>query len=204
MKKLIAIPTDTKIEVGDIVKKIKNTPLEEALGEDFVGKYFINQNPNVKHEQGYCEKHHVYLVDDSEITKFPARTCFLHEGTYLLRMCSHIDHLKQNEEKVLATTNPAYPSLCTLDLQDCIDLLNRGISEINPDTKLLNFKPKSKLDEFLDKVDRLCYEYGYEIHPSVEGWTGKLNENGEYPTIAVIGNGEAVKLIHIDGDGRGK
>lgn len=62
----------------------------------------------------------------------------------------------------------------------------------------------AKMEEFLDKVDALCWEYGYEIHPTIEGWTGKINENGEYDTIAIIGNGEYVKLTNIDGDGRGK
>ena len=33
------------------------------------------------------------------------------------------------------------------------------------------------MDEFLDKVDTLCYEYGYEIWPTVKGWTGEVNEN---------------------------
>jgi hypothetical protein len=69
-------------------------------------------------------------------------------------------------------------------------------------------KTSEKMEEFLDKVDKLCYEYGYQIYPTVEGWTGrhKLNDKGEqeYETIAVIGNGESVKLIYIDGDGRGK
>lgn len=61
-----------------------------------------------------------------------------------------------------------------------------------------------KMNEFLDKVDTLCWEYGYEIHPTVEGWTGKVNENGEYNTIAIIGNGETARVTFIDGDGRGK
>jgi hypothetical protein len=61
-----------------------------------------------------------------------------------------------------------------------------------------------KMKEFLHKVDALCFEYGYEIHPTVEGWTGKTDENGEYQTIAIIGNGETVKLISIDGDGMGE
>lgn len=61
-----------------------------------------------------------------------------------------------------------------------------------------------KMDEFLDKVDQLCFEYGYEIWPTTEGWTGKVNENGEYDTIAIIGNGEKQKIMYIDGDGRGK
>lgn len=61
-----------------------------------------------------------------------------------------------------------------------------------------------KMDEFLDKVDKLCWEYGYEIYPTEKGWTGKVNENGEYDSIAIIGNDEIVKVLYIDGDGRGK
>ena len=61
-------------------------------------------------------------------------------------------------------------------------------------------KISEKMDEFLDKVDTLCWEYGYEIRPTDFG----LNKNGEYKTITINGNGELVKLIHIDGDGRGK
>lgn len=61
-----------------------------------------------------------------------------------------------------------------------------------------------KMDEFLDKVDALCFEYGYEIHPTVNGWTGKTDENGKYETIAIIGNGEVVEVVFFDGDGRGK
>jgi hypothetical protein len=65
-------------------------------------------------------------------------------------------------------------------------------------------KFSGKMEEFLDKVDALCYEYGYEIHPTVKGWTGKLNTDGKYDTIAIIGDDEVVEVIHIDGDGRGK
>lgn len=67
-----------------------------------------------------------------------------------------------------------------------------------------NVPISDKMNEFLDKVDTLCWEYGYEIHPTVEGWTGKVNENGEYNTIAIIGNGETARVTFIDGDGRGK
>nr|WP_298655191.1 hypothetical protein [uncultured Flavobacterium sp.] len=45
-----------------------------------------------------------------------------------------------------------------------------------------------KMNEFLDKVDALCYEYGYEIYPTIHGWTGETDENGKYKTIAIIGN----------------
>ena len=48
------------------------------------------------------------------------------------------------------------------------------------------------MEEFLDKVDSLCYEYGYEIYP------------GEYDTIVILGDSKPVKLLYIDGDGRGK
>jgi len=61
-----------------------------------------------------------------------------------------------------------------------------------------------KMDEFLDKVDTLCFEYGYEIHPTIQGWTGKVDEDGKYDTIAIIGNNEVIELLNIDGDGRGK
>ena len=61
-----------------------------------------------------------------------------------------------------------------------------------------------RMNEFIDKVDNLCYEYGYEIHPTIDGWTGKINADGEYNTIAIIGNDEKVKLLYIDGDGKGK
>lgn len=61
-----------------------------------------------------------------------------------------------------------------------------------------------KLKEFIDKVDQLCFEYGYEIHPTINGWTGHVDENGKYDTIAIIGPDETCELICIDGDGRGK
>lgn len=63
---------------------------------------------------------------------------------------------------------------------------------------------EEKMEEFLDKVDQLCFEYGYEIWPTEKGWTGKTNENGEYDTIAIIGDGIVKKVMYIDGDGRGK
>ena len=62
----------------------------------------------------------------------------------------------------------------------------------------------SKMDEFLDKVDSLCFEYGYEIYPTVNGWTGKIDKNGKYETIAIIGIDETHEVTCIDGDGRGK
>lgn len=55
-----------------------------------------------------------------------------------------------------------------------------------------------KMNEFLNKVDELCFKYGYEIHPTTKGWTGKGDK-----TIAIIGNNETQELFYIDGDGRG-
>jgi hypothetical protein len=55
-----------------------------------------------------------------------------------------------------------------------------------------------RMDEFIDKLDQLCWEYGYEIKP-----THPVPED-EYPTISIIGDDEVVKLVYIDGDGRGR
>lgn len=68
----------------------------------------------------------------------------------------------------------------------------------------VNNKPSPKMDEFLNKVDELCLLYGYVFYPNINGWTGEKNSNGEYETFACIGHNEAVKLLYIDGDGRGK
>lgn len=61
-----------------------------------------------------------------------------------------------------------------------------------------------KMNEFLDKVDNLCFEYGYEIHLTIHGWTGEKDENGNLKTIAIIGEDEIGEVIYIDGDGRGE
>ena len=55
-----------------------------------------------------------------------------------------------------------------------------------------------KMSEFIDKIDSLCFEYGFEIHPTINKPTN------EEATITIIGNGEKVKLVFIDGDGCGK
>jgi len=65
-------------------------------------------------------------------------------------------------------------------------------------------KASKRMNEFLDKVDSLCYEYGYEFYPTINGWTGKTDKNGKYETFACIGDNEAIELIYLDGDGRGK
>jgi len=60
--------------------------------------------------------------------------------------------------------------------------------------------PSPKMKEFLDKVNKLCREYGYEFYPTVNGWTGKTNGDGEYETFACVGNGEKIKLVYLDVD----
>ena len=57
-----------------------------------------------------------------------------------------------------------------------------------------------KMNEFLDKVDKLCWEYGYEIHASKQGWTGYDTT----PKLAIFGDNEIYEVWFIDGDGRGK
>ena len=54
-----------------------------------------------------------------------------------------------------------------------------------------------RMNEFIDKVDQLCFEYGYEIQPN----PNRMPD--EYPTIIIRGDDEDVKLCYIDGDGRG-
>ena len=52
------------------------------------------------------------------------------------------------------------------------------------------------MNEFIDKLDSLCWEYKIEIKP-----TNPVPED-EYPTISIINGDEVVKLIYIDNDGR--
>ena len=52
-----------------------------------------------------------------------------------------------------------------------------------------------KLQEFLEKVDSLCFEYGYEILPN------PIKLDNEEQTILIKGNDETIKLLFIDGDG---
>jgi hypothetical protein len=67
-----------------------------------------------------------------------------------------------------------------------------------------NKEMSEKMSEFLDSIDALCFTYGYEIHPTIQGWTGEKDERGKYKTIAIIGNDEVGEVFYIDGDGRGK
>ena len=63
-------------------------------------------------------------------------------------------------------------------------------------TKPLNQnKMTGKINEFLEKLDILCFEYQIQIKPTYPV------PNDEYPTISVINNDEVVKLLYVDGDG---
>jgi hypothetical protein len=55
-----------------------------------------------------------------------------------------------------------------------------------------------EMDEFIDKLGSLCWEYQMEIKPT------HPVPDGEYPTISIINGDEVVKLIYVDGDGRGE
>ena len=55
-----------------------------------------------------------------------------------------------------------------------------------------------EMDEFINKLGSLCWEYQMEIKP-----THPVPDD-EYPTISIINGDEVVKLIYVDGDGRGK
>jgi hypothetical protein len=56
-------------------------------------------------------------------------------------------------------------------------------------------KMKEEIDEFLDKLYALCWEYHIEIKP-----THPVPDD-EYPTISIINGDEVVKLLYVDGDG---
>lgn len=60
-----------------------------------------------------------------------------------------------------------------------------------------------KMKEFLDRLDELCWEFGFEIWPTET--VNYFDRNGKRPTFTVHGDGEEkVNLLYIDGDGRGK
>jgi hypothetical protein len=55
-----------------------------------------------------------------------------------------------------------------------------------------------EMNEFLDKLNALCWEYHMEIKP-----THPVPAD-EYPTISIINGAEVVKLVYVDGDGTAK
>ena len=70
--------------------------------------------------------------------------------------------------------------------------------------KVMETEISKETDEFIDKLDHLCWEHGFEIWPT--DTINARNEDGSYPTFTIhnIGSGETVRLIYVDGDGRGK
>lgn len=59
------------------------------------------------------------------------------------------------------------------------------------------------MEEFLNKIDKLCFEYGYEIKPSMR-ISSDINGNlFQIQTITITGNGETREVLYFDGDGRG-
>jgi len=79
-------------------------------------------------------------------------------------------------------------------------IYNSQVSEL----KVMSKEISKETDEFIDKLDHLCWEHGFEIWPT--DTINKRNEDGPYPTFTIhnIGSGETVRLIYVDGDGRGK
>ena len=59
-------------------------------------------------------------------------------------------------------------------------------------------KNSKEITEFINKLDKLCWQYKIEIVP-----TNPI-PNDELPTISIINGDEVVKLVYIDGDGNGK
>jgi len=70
--------------------------------------------------------------------------------------------------------------------------------------KVVEKEISKETDEFIDKLDHLCWQHGFEIWPT--DTINARNEDGSYPTFTIhnIGSGETVRLIYVDGDGRGK
>lgn len=132
MKKLIAIPTKHRIEVGDIVKIIKPLPLDELTGEDNVGKFVVNKNPYVNKKQGFCEKYHIYLIEtEPKNIIYPAIIWVNHGNTESSIKGVHgNDPIGELYSLVLATTNPKFPRICTLDREKVVELINKNNSYI--------------------------------------------------------------------------
>lgn len=56
----------------------------------------------------------------------------------------------------------------------------------------------SKIEEFLEKVDQLCFEYKIEI------WGHITADDGAVLSIEDVVSNEKKIIYYIDGDGRGK
>jgi hypothetical protein len=56
---------------------------------------------------------------------------------------------------------------------------------------------EDRILEFLNKVDKLCWEYQIEIKPTYP------IPDDEYPTISIIDGDKVVKLLYLDGEGIG-
>ncbi len=62
-----------------------------------------------------------------------------------------------------------------------------------------NPTPSLKMKEFIGKVDKLCFEYGYEILPSSD-----YDEEFGNTLIITDGKLDTTRLTRLDGDGGGK
>lgn len=67
--------------------------------------------------------------------------------------------------------------------------------------------PGSKMDHFLDVIDSVCYNFGFEIWPTPI--PNVKDSNGKAPMIYIHGDdGKGNQIVtgvwYVDGDGRGK
>ena len=87
------------------------------------------------------------------------------------------------------------------DIDGVYDVIVKPINcadskDLKKKKKKPNESISKKMDKFLDKIDKLCFDYGYEIYPT------ELTFNGIHNTITIKGQGESQKVLFVDGDGR--
>ena len=58
------------------------------------------------------------------------------------------------------------------------------------------------MEEFLKQIDKLCFEYGYEIRASMRRTFDDDGNLCRVPVIEITGKGEKTReVIYFDGDG---
>jgi hypothetical protein len=149
MKKLIAIEDNSEIEIGDVVTMLKNLPIGETLGENIVGEYFVNKNPDVCKEQGYCQKVHLYVLDTELSIK--------NGDWYWYELNNNIvkaepDKILISCYKIISSTNPLLDLPLIQNVEDCLKLIGNEIdieyksSNNNPfgDIAIVKSSPKNE------------------------------------------------------------
>jgi hypothetical protein len=175
MKKLIAIKDDSKINVSNIVKVIKNSPLNISLGENNVDKFFINKNPNVSQEQGFCEKYQLYVVDDEE--KIKENTFTVKEGfngdwfwNSKYNFIARIGDITEFDFKIIATTdtNLNLPLIDNVS-EDLLHLINKKVDFVIIGNRMVcvyPFYPICNSIECKHNVKINKHQHGECMHPN--------------------------------------